>query len=124
MDKCKTMYWVCPLNAKGKADDKHCKTVKKCGGEHAKWKKAGDGFEHCEGDEEDGKHLHNKHCKTVKKCGGEHAKWKKAGDGFEHCEGDEEDGKHHHKKHHHKKHHKKHHGILGDDDEDGGKHPK
>merc|ERR1712055_61507 len=101
-------YWVCPLNAKGKADTKHCKSVKKCGSEKGKWVKVGDdGHEHFEPapGEDDGDHKHKNHCK---KHGGD-------GDDGDDDDDDDEDGDH--KKHKKCKKHKK---NDGSDDDDSG----
>jgi len=92
-EKKEKMYWVCPLNAEGKADDKHCKRVKKCGNEKGKWVKVGDDeheqFEPKEGwpwqdgdhkhkkckdgddSDEDGDHKHKRRCKHGDESGGE-----------------------------------------------------
>jgi len=87
--KVESHYWVCPLNAKGKADTKHCKSVKKCGSGKGKWVKVGDdGHEHFEptagdhhhkhkkckdGDDsdEDGDHKHKRRCKHGDESGDE-----------------------------------------------------
>jgi len=103
-EKKEKMYWVCPLNAKGKVDDKKCKRVKKCGNEKGKWVKVGDdGHEHFEPapGEDDGDHKHKK-CKKHKKTGDDD---------------DDEDGDHKHK-HHCKKHGGDGDGDDGDDDDD------
>jgi len=97
-------YFLCPFNAKGKVDDKQCKSVKKCGSGKGKWKKVGDdGHEHFEPapGEDDGDHKHKK-CKKHKKTGDDD---------------DDEDGDHKHK-HHCKKHGGDGDGDDGDDDDD------
>merc|ERR1712168_1776383 len=51
--KCHSLYSFCPLKANGKADDKHCRSVKKpCCHEPCKWNKVGDGHFETDGDDD------------------------------------------------------------------------
>merc|ERR1711931_158210 len=53
--KCHSLYSFCPLKANGKADDKHCRSVKKpCCHEPCKWNKVGDGHFESHDGEDDG----------------------------------------------------------------------